>query len=356
MSHRPASVPTLIAADGDHAVIALDPAGNIVEWTGGAARVFGYTAGEAVGRPWTVLVPGRAADVRSPADGDGRAEVDCWLVRKDGSQFWACGVATRLPDGAGHGVILRDRTSQHAREVAAAARVAALEEAEARQTAFLATLAHELRNKIYPLLNYAHLVQMKSSEADVRDLGSKLDHLVKVLSRDVDELLDVARVRQGKVRLARRPVDLGEVVRAAVDVVSSRVQAAGHALTVTVPAPAPCVAGDSDRLVQVVVNLLANAVKYTPAGGRVWVAVEPDAGEAVLTVADNGMGLAPERVDTVFDLFAQDDRSLAQAEGGLGIGLSLVKELVTLHGGTVRARSDGVGRGSVFEVRLPRAD
>jgi signal transduction histidine kinase len=306
-------------------------------------------AKDVVGRPWTLLASD--PEVLRLAD---RAEIDGWLVRKDGSQVWASGVVTKLPDG--YGVILRDRTAAHAREVSQAARVAAFEEAEARQTAFLATLAHELRNQIYPLLNYAHLVQMKSSEPDVRDLGVKLDHLIKGLSRVIEELLDMARVRQGKVRLERRSVDLGEVVRASVDVVSSRIDAAGHQLTVTIPAPAPSVLGDSGRLVQAVVNLLANAVKYTPSGGRIGVAVVPDDdGHVVLTVSDTGIGLAAERLDSVFELFSQDDRSLPQAQGGLGIGLALVKELVTLHGGTVQAQSDGPDRGSAFVVRLPRA-
>ncbi len=347
-----ATLRRLIDAEHEHTLFTLGPTGTIVEWAAGAARVFGYEAGEIVGRPWTVLAPDPAADVLRLAD---RAEIDGWLVRKDGAQVWACGVLTRLPGG--YGVILRDRTASHTGEVSLGARVTAFEEAEARQTAFLATLAHELRNQVYPLVNYAHLVQMKSSEPDVREIGVKLDHLIRGLSREIEELLDMARVRQGKVRLERRPVDLGEVVRASIDVVSSRIEAAGHAVTVEVPTPAPKVVGDSDRLVQAVVNLLANAVKYTPAGGRIGIAVEPDGdGHVALTVSDTGVGLAAERLDSVFDLFAQDDRSLPQAQGGLGIGLAVVKELVTLHDGTVQARSDGPDRGSAFVVRLPRAE
>lgn len=347
----------LIEADGDHALFTLDRVGRVTATNRGTTSVLGYD-GDLLGRPWDVLFPpdGRSpADHLRAADGAGRAEVDGWVVRKDGAKVWARGTVTALPRAAGYGLILRDRTAERARELAAAARLAALEEADAKRTAFLATLSHELRNQLFPLLNCAQLVQLRAPASDVRDIGVMLERQVRRMSREVEELMDVARVRQGKVRLDLRPVDLGEVVRQAVDVVASRVEEAGHTLTVAVPEGPPRVNGDSDRLVQAVVNLLANAVKYTSPGGRIGVAVAADGDHAVVRVTDTGVGLTADRLDAVFDLFSQDDRSLSHAQGGLGIGLALVKELVTLHGGTVRALSDGIDQGSAFEVRLPAA-
>jgi CheY-like chemotaxis protein/two-component sensor histidine kinase len=176
-----------------------------------------------------------------------------------------------------------------------------------------------------------------------------------ILTRLVDDLLDVARVTSGKVPLDTERLDVAEVVRRAGDAVAARAAQGGVEVRLAVHAAPLWISGDATRLDQAVSNLLTNAVKYTPAGGRVEVTVAADGGRAALTIRDTGVGIDPDLLPLVFDLFKQSERTLARAEGGLGIGLTLVRTLVELHGGTVAAHSEGLGRGSEFVVRLPLA-
>ena len=224
---------------------------------------------------------------------------------------------------------------------------------------FLAMLGHELRNPLGAVLTAAEVIDLATQDeathtADV--IGRQAAAIRRqggILTRLVDDLLDVARVTSGKVPIRKRPLDLAEIVRRAVEAAGGRAAQKGLDLRVVVDGAKAWVSGDATRLDQVVSNLLTNAIKYTPSGGRVDVMLRTEGGGAVLVVRDTGVGIEPELLPEIFDLFKQADRTLVRAEGGLGIGLTLVRTLVELHGGTVTAHSEGLGRGSEFTVRLP---
>lgn len=228
-----------------------------------------------------------------------------------------------------------------------------LRDQDRRKDEFLATLAHELRNPLAPIRTGLHILRMTSDPemaAKSRDVMERqLGHLVRL----VDDLLDVSRITRGKVTLARQRLDLREVVDNALELARPLIDANGHALVLDVPAQPLLVDGDPTRLAQVLANLLTNAAKYTPPGGRLTLEVEPQPDTLVVRVRDNGIGIPPEMLGRVFDMFTQVDQSIDRAQGGLGIGLTLVRRLVALHGGTVEVASPGVGKGSTFTVRLP---
>jgi signal transduction histidine kinase len=228
-----------------------------------------------------------------------------------------------------------------------------LRDQDRRKDEFLATLAHELRNPLAPIRTGLHILRMTSDPemaAKSRDVMERqLGHLVRL----VDDLLDVSRITRGKVTLTRQRLDLREVVDHAVELARPLIDANGHTLVLAVPDEALFVDGDATRLAQVLANLLTNAAKYTPPGGRLALEVEPQPDTLVVRVRDNGIGIPPEMLGRVFDMFTQVDHSIDRAQGGLGIGLTLVRRLVALHGGTVEVTSPGVGKGSTFTVRLP---
>ncbi len=232
-------------------------------------------------------------------------------------------------------------------------RVRELAEADRRKDEFLATLAHELRNPLAPIRMAVSLVRSRPSGESVRYLDV-IERQAENLSRLVDDLLDVARVTSGKIELRKEEVDIATVVGSAVEATRHLIDLRRHAAAVTLPAHPVHVLGDLVRLEQVLVNLLTNAAKYTPCGGQLWLTVEPSGDDVELRVRDTGVGIAPELLDRVFDLFQQAERSLDRAEGGLGIGLTVARTLVEMHGGTIEARSGGAGRGAEFVVRLPR--
>ncbi|HJQ83078.1 MAG TPA: ATP-binding protein [Candidatus Binatia bacterium] len=227
----------------------------------------------------------------------------------------------------------------------------AAEAADRAKEEFLAMLAHELRNPLAPLSNALHLLgyDVSGRERFIEMARRQVKHL----GRLVDDLLDVARITRGHIELRRTRVDLRAVVEAAVQAGRSQVDARGLQLSVAVPETAVEVEADEVRMEQVLGNLVGNAAKYTPAGGHVWVSLERVGETAVIRVRDDGIGIAPDMIGRVFELFAQADRSLVRERGGLGIGLTVVRRLVEMHGGRVEARSEGVGHGSEFSMRLP---
>ena len=230
----------------------------------------------------------------------------------------------------------------------------ALREADRRKDEFLATLAHELRNPLAPIRNGLQILRLTgrdpSAISPVQEmLERQVDHLVRL----VDDLMEVARVTRGRIELRKEPVDIAAVLRNAVETSRPLIEAARHNLTVDVPADTVTVMADPVRLTQIVANLLNNAAKYTAEGGRISVSARRGDGQVVVSVRDNGIGIPVEVLPRVFDLFAQADRTYQRAQGGLGIGLTLVRTLVELHGGTVTAKSEGLGRGSEFIVQLP---
>ena len=229
----------------------------------------------------------------------------------------------------------------------------ALREADRRKDEFLATLAHELRNPLAPIRHGLDLLRRRSGDPGTAPIQDMMDRQLTHLVRLIDDLLDVARVSQGKIDLRRQRVQVTEVIRAAVESSRPLMESARHTLSVDVPETPIWLDGDATRLAQIVGNLLNNAAKYTPDEGRIALAVRASGDGVTISVIDNGFGIAPEMLPQLFHLFAQAEHSMDRARGGLGIGLALVKQLVALHGGRVDAKSAGVGRGSEFSIHLP---
>jgi signal transduction histidine kinase len=227
--------------------------------------------------------------------------------------------------------------------------------ADQRKDEFLAMLAHELRNPLAPIGAAAQLLDLASSDVDkVKKTSEIITRQVEHMTSLIDDLLDIARVTRHLIKLDKRPVDIRQILSEAVEQASPLIRARQHHLVLDLPPDSVNVVGDFKRLVQVVVNLINNAAKYTPEGGNISVQLRVAADAVVLNISDNGIGMARELVLRVFDLFTQAQRSSDRSQGGLGIGLPLVKSLVELHGGSVSAESGGIGKGSIFTVRLPR--
>jgi two-component system CheB/CheR fusion protein len=232
--------------------------------------------------------------------------------------------------------------------------IATLTEADRQKDEFLAMLAHELRNPLAAMSNAMHLWQHADADAAMKDHAlATMERQLRNQVRMVDDLLDVSRITRGVVALRIERFDLAQTVRQAHDALRDQISARGHDVSLRVPLEGLLVDGDAARLEQVVTNLLGNAIKYTPSGGRIAVDLDREGGEAVLSVTDNGIGMTEGFVTEVFKIFVQAERSIDQNMGGLGIGLSIVQRLVELHGGTVQAHSAGLSRGSRFVVRLP---
>ena len=225
-----------------------------------------------------------------------------------------------------------------------------LREADRRKDEFLATLAHELRNPLAPLRNALFLARGGGGS---QALHGMMERQVEQVVRLVDDLLDVARITQGKIALRLEPVEVGSIVRSAVETTAPTVRQAGHELAVSVPEAPMHVRGDAIRLTQVLANLINNAVKFSQPGEVIRLSAARDGGDALLAVEDRGMGIPPDKLEEVFEMFSQLDRSLERSKSGLGLGLALARQIVSMHGGSIRARSDGPGLGSVFTVRLP---
>src|SRR5262249_54350980 len=235
-----------------------------------------------------------------------------------------------------------------------------IREQDRRKDEFLATLAHELRNPLAPVRNALHLFRTPGVNPTTLDRArDMMERQVLHLVRLVDDLLDVSRVMRGKIELRKELVDLGSAVGRAVETAEPLLTERGHQLSIHLPPGPVYLEADPVRLAQVFANLLTNAAKYTEPGGRIRVAAEvtgrrgEPAPHVVVRVCDTGVGIAPDMLPRVFDLFVQVDNAAARSQGGLGIGLTLVKSLVELHGGTVAVQSDGAGTGSEFVVRLP---
>lgn len=228
--------------------------------------------------------------------------------------------------------------------------------ADRRKNEFLATLAHELRNPISPIKNALDLLDIADAAMeDERELRQIMQRQVNQLARIVDDLLDVSRITRGRIKLDRKVFDLREAMTAAVESSSPFIERSEQTLTVDVPENPIYVDGDSSRLAQCIANLLNNAAKYTPKGGSIGLQVCRSSGMVELSVRDNGIGIASEHIESVFELFRQHDIDQERGQAGLGIGLSLVRRLLDLHAGTIEVHSDGVGQGSVFKIRLPAA-
>jgi PAS domain S-box-containing protein len=343
----------------DYAIFMLDPSGYIVSWNTGAKANKGYEAHEIIGKHFSVFYPPEVAATGFPdkelkvAREVGRFEDEGWRVRKDGSRFWASVIITALFDETGRhrgfAKITRDLTERR--------RISTLEDEGRRITTFLAMLGHELRNPLTPISNAVAIMERLGQAVDTKTLArmnSIISRQLKQITRLVDDLLDVGRITSGKIHLESKPVQLSDVVEEAVEMLKPSADAKHHALVFRDPVPDLWITGDRARMIQVVCNLLNNAIKFTPDGGRIEVQLRQAGAHAELSVSDNGPGIAPSHLPRVFMLFSQGDQEISRPQGGLGLGLTLVEQLVTLHGGNISAFSKGMpGEGVEFVIRLP---
>jgi PAS domain S-box-containing protein len=347
----------------DIAIVVVDRAGKVVRWFHGAEVLFGYFADEMIGEPLDRLftpddvahgVPIHEVEV---AAASGRAGDDRWEVRKDGVHIWVTGVLVALRDQHGEATsfvkIMRNRTDVRAQIEALENRIEGLVHAVEQRDRLLSTTAHELRNPLAPLANGVSL--LRRGRGQHLDTTLEIfDRQLSVLRRLVDDLMDVGRLAAGKLELESRPVVLNEVLREAAEACRPLADSRGQTFQILLLPSSVTVDGDPDRLHQVFVNLIENAVKYTPEKGRISVKQTIEGGEAVVRVEDSGIGITIEALPRIFDLFTQEKPARDMAKGGLGLGLSVVRDLVALHGGTVAVRSEGRDKGAEFTVRLPR--
>ena len=346
----------LVGAVQDYAIFLLDAEGKVLTWNAGAEKIKGYRAHEVLGRHFSMfftvedVAAGVPARELSVALRDGRAEAEGWRVRKGGEVFWANAVLTPVMDGEGrlrgYAKVTRDLSEQR--------RMAELERSSRRMEEFLAMLAHELRNPLAPLRNAVEIMSMRGDLPPyMASVSRMIDRQVNQLTRLVDDLLDVARITTGKILLRREALDLRQVVLASVETARPQIDAKRQQLRVDLPPEALEMTGDAARLGQALQNLLGNASRYTGEGGAITVEVRPQGGALLVTVSDNGIGLAPEAVERIFNLFSQEKVARDPADSGLGIGLSLARRIVELHGGSLTAYSAGLGQGSTFSMLLP---
>ncbi|MES2900895.1 MAG: PAS domain S-box protein [Pseudomonadota bacterium] len=346
-------------------VVQADPQGRLVLFNATFSAMLGYTEAELEGK--------NVLDVTAPdfieatleafakaAQGSDGFEIEKCYQRKDGSHVWAASniSALRGPDGEllGMVAIVVDISKRKRAEELLRASEQRLTDSDRRKTEFLATLAHELRNPLAPIRSGVAVMRMAADNpatmARIRDmLERQVSHMVRL----IDDLLDIARISGGKLELKKSIVDLKTVIGGAVETSQPLIDAGRHALVLDIADEAMPVDVDATRIAQVIANLLNNAAKYTPTGGRIELSMRREGAHAVIVARDNGVGIPAASLCTVFDMFSQVGRNLDRAQGGLGIGLALVRRLVDLHDGEVTAASEGPGRGCTFTVRLPLA-
>jgi PAS domain S-box-containing protein len=348
----------------DYAILFLDSHGQVANWNAGAERIFGYAEAEIVGQHFSrFFTPedvhqGQPQKELKTAAETGRANDDRWMVGKDGARLWCNGVTTALRDEEGRlrgfAKVLRDRTGWKRLEEALHQRVEELAQEARQKDDFLAVLAHELRNPLAPVRNALQVIRLGSHDpALVEQMRAMAERQVGHMTRLVDDLLDLSRISRGLIRLLKEPVDVAQPVQQAVEGVQPLVRERSLTLSVSLPAEPCYVEADPTRLQQVVGNLLSNAAKYTDPGGTILLTAWQEGGEVVVRVQDTGIGIAADMLPHIFNLFVQAERRLDRSQGGLGIGLTLVRRLVEMHGGSVIAHSEGAGKGSEFVVRLP---
>lgn len=355
LREREESLRLLVEGVRDHAMFLLDTQGRIKAWNAGGQRLLGYDSAQVLEHDVAMFYPqedrlaGKPQAELASAQSAGHLLVEGWRQRADGTRFWAEVTTTRLDgDGAaprGFIRIVRDLTERRRAET--------LEMEGRRMSEFIAVLSHELRNPLAPIRNAVAILGRFTDEPQARWCLDLLGRQIGHMTRLVDDLLDVSRITSGKLRLEPVALELNTLVRMAVDASSAMVKQHGHSLSVRL-APMPIqITGDTTRLTQVVANLLTNAAKYTPAPGRIDVSVRDDGDVAAMQVSDTGIGMSESLLQRAFKPFVQGVRALDRSEGGLGVGLALVKNIVELHGGSVSAASAGTGKGTTITVTLP---
>jgi PAS domain S-box-containing protein len=349
-----------LASIGD-AVISTDAEGRVDFLNPVAQRLTGWREEEAIHRPLEEVFVIVNEETRQPVENpalralqDGRVQGlanHTILIAKDGTESPIDDSAAPIKgtDGKIIGSVLVFRDISLLKQANAA-----LRDSARRKDEFLALLAHELRNPLAPIRNSLELLELPDVDVETAKqsrevMKRQVHHLVRL----VDDLLDVSRVMRGKIELRKESIELSDIVARAVETANSVIETQGHKLDIAIPSGSLVLQADPVRLCQVLSNLLVNAAKYTQPGGHIWLTAHREGNFVRILVRDNGIGIAPDMLPHVFELFVQADHTSTKAQGGLGIGLTIVKSLVELHGGTVAAHSPGLGKGSEFELRIP---
>ncbi|WP_431104092.1 ATP-binding protein [Roseateles noduli] len=352
----------LTLRDSQYGIVFLDAAGTINGWTEGAHAVTRFAADEIIGQDFSILfIPediarGQHVHELNASRTLGAAEDERWHMRKDGSRFWASGLTMPLYDGEtlrGYAKLFRDATHLQLRTLRLENEAQRLAGERRAQDLFLATIAHELRNPLHPMRLATRLLSPPAEPSRQAQAVEILVRQLALMDRLVEDLIDMTRAGQGKMTLVYERVDLQRLLQDTIDASRAIAESGGVALIGLLPPMPVVVEVDPGRFQQVVMNLLNNAIKFTPRDGQVSVLLNVDQSHLVLKVQDTGRGIGPELQPRIFDMFTQADGATTHRGDGLGIGLALVKEIVSLHHGTVEAKSEGVGQGSEFLVRMP---
>jgi PAS domain S-box-containing protein len=347
-----------LVENANDVIYAHDLSGNLTTWNRAGEQLLGYARNEALSMNIAqLIVPEQLARARQMiarkiAEG-GRTTYELDVLTKDGRRL-TMEISSRIAAQPGQALqvqgMARDITERKRAEQA-------LQDADRRKNEFLATLAHELRNPLAPIRNSLHILRMSGEVGPVVErVCEMMERQVGHLVRLVDDLLEVSRITRGAIELRKERVALASILRNAVDTSRPLIEASHHNLAISIPPEPFMVEVDPVRLGQVIANLLNNAAKYTVEGGQIQLTARRQGDWALISVRDNGVGIPAEMLPRVFEMFAQVDRTLKRAQGGLGIGLTLARNLVHLHGGQIEAFSEGLGHGSEFVVRLPLAD
>jgi PAS domain S-box-containing protein len=348
----------------DFAIAFLDLDGTVIQWSGGGEFVFGYPRVEVEGKNFSLLfVPedregGVDRHEIAVARTAGSAEDDRWMQRKDGSRLWVNGVLTAIKgdedEVIGYVKVMRNRTDLREQSDELRSQVQALKQALHRKDVFISTLSHELRGPLAPIATALEVLRAtRTNDATFEHMLKVIERQMHVLQRLVNDLLDASRLEHGKLTLDLQPLNIKDILAGALEDTREMALRKEHRVELILPHVEMFVKGDRQRLHQVFVNLLTNAIKYTPSHGQIRVHATTEGQEAVTRIEDSGIGIGSDMLPRIFELFTQADSALGLSEGGLGLGLALVRNLVSLHGGSVQVRSEGVGKGSEFIVRLP---
>jgi len=362
--HSAAQLAAIVESSHD-AIVGKTLDGIITSWNQAAERLFGYTAHEMIGQTVLKLIPlerrSEEAMILSRLRRGERIEsYETERLRKDGSRVEVALTISPVRDASGRVIgaskIARDISSVRTADRELRRSAEALRAASQRKDEFLAVLAHELRNPLAPIANTLEALRIGGiDQAMAGELLAVAHRQLQHLVRLVDDLMEVSRITRDAIELRKELLPLQSAVQSAIEISQVLIAERRHRLEVDLQPDRLMVNGDRTRLAQVVANLLNNAAKYTPEGGRIRVQLTREGEYAVVRVSDNGAGIPPDMLGRVFEMFTRLDRALERTQGGLGIGLALVQRLAQLHGGSVEAHSDGLGRGSEFVVRLPLA-
>ena len=347
----------LVESVTDYAVCMLDVDGVVTSWSNGAQRITGHARDEVLGAHFSRFYPEEQRgtlpwEELAIARRTGRLETEGWRVRKSGERFWARIVITALLE--------RDQRlrgfAQITQDLSDRRHIQSLEQAARNVGDFIAVLAHELRNPLAPIRNAAQLMARlpadHPSQAAMREM---IERQTGQLTRIVDDILDMARITKGVIAIERVAVELDRMLDTAIETLQPQIDERKHRLTVERRASGVVITGDAHRMTQVLVNLLGNAVRYTPSGGEIGVVMEGDDTSVTVRVRDNGRGIDPELRERIFDMFVRGKHGKSDTGSGLGVGLALSRKIVELHGGSIDVVSEGPGKGSEFVVRLPVA-